>query len=258
MAAKKISFKDIETNVETFAVLLKNIWTELENFFFDPKLVYHFKFAGAEHLIAANDEITEFRRKNPKKHLLKKHIKAALSHCTTSPRTPEDESYFPVEWRTKSAVLVFIKGFFPIKGGHRVYVKSIALNDYLNDIQVETKDGNKVPLSDVMQSYLDSRFKLVVQKWPEIEINREKTLDKIFNHYRKQCAHCHIESSALKICADCEAVRYCGKVCQAKHWSHHKAECVNDAMVYAFLLSARNVPDIPPCQHCFQIVNKLP
>jgi len=40
----------------------------------------------------------------------------------------------------------------------------------------------------------------------------------------KHCANCH-KINDLRMCAGCREVRYCGAICQKKHWSKHKEVC---------------------------------
>ena len=45
---------------------------------------------------------------------------------------------------------------------------------------------------------------------------------------RRECASCGLKSEekgALKRCAGCSHIYYCGEACQKKHWSSHKKEC---------------------------------
>jgi tetratricopeptide (TPR) repeat protein len=41
----------------------------------------------------------------------------------------------------------------------------------------------------------------------------------------KTCCYCHIPNDNLLTCTKCRKATYCSKICQAKHWSHHKSLC---------------------------------
>lgn len=53
----------------------------------------------------------------------------------------------------------------------------------------------------------------------------------------QECGQCKKNASTLPLCKGCRGVRYCGLVCQAKHWPNHKAECKkrSGAQIMAFL-----------------------
>ncbi|KAL4078090.1 hypothetical protein J3A83DRAFT_4356774 [Scleroderma citrinum] len=104
--------------------------------------------------------------------------------------------------------------FFPFQGGDVGLVE--LLLEHGTDLDID--DGNGDSPRKLCVSF-GAEVTAAVRKW-----ERKRTGEHAL-YEEKQCEHCRVKSSGLKMCARCRVVRYCSVECQRSHWKTHKRSC---------------------------------